>query len=504
MLVAPVLSYSLLAPMLIVLGGALLAVLVEAFVGRAHRATIQLTITLGALFLSLVQLWGIRDKFSTTAAVGSVVIDKAGIFLQGTILILSIIAVLLIADQDNFVSKASAIPGSSEEAQAINSGDQQTEIFPLFLFAVAGMMLFPVASDLITLFVALEVFSLPLYLLAGLSRRRRLLSQEAALKYFLLGAYSSAFFLFGAAFLYGYSGTVSISGLSKAIAAGAGNDVFLLLGIIFVSVGLLFKVSAVPFHAWTPDVYQGAPTPITGFMAACTKVAAFGALLRIFYVGLSGVYTEWRPIITTIAIITMIFGSVVAIAQRDIKRMLAYSSIAHAGFLLSGIVALNKDGLAATMFYLFAYGVATIAAFGIISLIRDSAGEVTDLNQWVGLGKRSPLIASAFAFLLLTFAGIPLTGGFVGKFAIFSAAYQTGNIGLVVVGVLSSAIAAFFYIRVIIMMFFTDPGQDSVSVVIPTVRSRIAISSAMVISVALGVAPSLLINTATTFANFIK
>ena len=504
MLVAPVLSYSLLAPMLIVLGGALLAVLVEAFVGRAHRATIQLTITLGALFLSLVQLWGIRDKFSTTAAVGSVVIDKAGIFLQGTILILSIIAVLLIADQDNFVSKASAIPGSSEEAQAINSGDQQTEIFPLFLFAVAGMMLFPVASDLITLFVALEVFSLPLYLLAGLSRRRRLLSQEAALKYFLLGAYSSAFFLFGAAFLYGYSGTVSISGLSKAIAAGAGNDVFLLLGIIFVSVGLLFKVSAVPFHAWTPDVYQGAPTPITGFMAACTKVAAFGALLRIFYVGLSGVYTEWRPIITTIAIITMIFGSVVAIAQRDIKRMLAYSSIAHAGFLLSGIVALNKDGLAASMFYLFAYGVATIAAFGIISLIRDSAGEVTDLNQWVGLGKRSPLIASAFAFLLLTFAGIPLTGGFVGKFAIFSAAYQTGNIGLVVVGVLSSAIAAFFYIRVIIMMFFTDPGQDSVSVVIPTVRSRIAISSAMVISVALGVAPSLLINTATTFANFIK
>jgi NADH-quinone oxidoreductase subunit N len=504
MLVAPALTYSLLAPMLIILGGALIAVLVEAFVGRTHRATIQLTITIGSLLLSLVQLWGIRDKFSTTAAVGSVVIDKAGIFLQGTILILALIAVLIIADQDNFVSKASAIPGSSEEAQAINSGDQQTEIFPLFLFAVAGMMLFPVASDLITLFVALEVFSLPLYLLAGLSRRRRLLSQEAALKYFLLGAYSSAFFLFGAAFLYGYSGTVSISGLSKAIAAGAGNDVFLLLGIIFVSVGLLFKVSAVPFHSWTPDVYQGAPTPITGFMAACTKVAAFGALLRIFYVGLSGVYTEWRPIITTIAIITMIFGSVVAIAQRDIKRMLAYSSIAHAGFLLSGIVALNKDGLAASLFYLFAYGVATIAAFGIISLIRDSAGEVTDLNQWVGLGKRSPLIASAFAFLLLTFAGIPLTGGFVGKFAIFSAAYKTGNIGLVVVGVLSSAIAAFFYIRVIIMMFFTDPGQDSVSVVIPTVRSRIAISGAMVISVALGLAPALLLNTATTFANFIK
>jgi NADH-quinone oxidoreductase subunit N len=504
MLTAPELSYSLLAPMMIIFGAAVLGVLVEAFVGKTHRAAIQLTLTLGALSLSLLQLWGIRDKFSTTAAVGAVVIDKAGIFLQGTILILAIVAVLLVADQDNFVSKASAIPGSAEEAEAIKTGDQQTEIFPLFLFAVVGMMLFPVSNDLLTLFVALEVFSLPLYLLAGLSRRRRLLSQEAALKYFLLGAYSSAFFLFGAAFLYGYSGTLSISGIAQAIAAGAGNNIFVLLGIVFISVGLLFKISAVPFHSWTPDVYQGAPTPITGFMAACTKVAAFGAILRMFYVGFADVYTEWRPIITTIAVITMIFGSVVAITQRDIKRMLAYSSIAHAGFLLTGVVALNKDGLAAALFYLFAYGMATIAAFGIISLIRNSAGEVTDLNNWVGLGKRSPLIAGAFAFLLLSFAGIPLTSGFVGKFAIFSAAYQSGNIGLVVVGVLSSAIAAFFYIRVIIMMFFSDPQNDSVSIIIPTVKSRIAISTATITSAVLGIAPSLLLNSATSFANFIK
>jgi NADH-quinone oxidoreductase subunit N len=504
MLTAPELSYSLLAPMMIIFGAAVLGVLVEAFVGKAHRAAIQLTLTLGALSLSLLQLWGIRDKFSTTAAVGAVVIDKAGIFLQGTILILAIVAVLLVADQDNFVSKASAIPGSAEEAEAIKTGDQQTEIFPLFLFAVVGMMLFPVSNDLLTLFVALEVFSLPLYLLAGLSRRRRLLSQEAALKYFLLGAYSSAFFLFGAAFLYGYSGTLSITGIAQAIAAGAGNNIFILLGIVFISVGLLFKISAVPFHSWTPDVYQGAPTPITGFMAACTKVAAFGAILRMFFVGFADVYTEWRPIITTIAVITMIFGSVVAITQRDIKRMLAYSSIAHAGFLLTGVVALNKDGLAAALFYLFAYGMATIAAFGIISLIRNSAGEVTDLNNWVGLGKRSPLIAGAFAFLLLSFAGIPLTSGFVGKFAIFSAAYQSGNIGLVVVGVLSSAIAAFFYIRVIIMMFFSDPQNDSVSIIIPTVKSRIAISTATITSGVLGIAPSLLLNSATSFANFIK
>ena len=502
MLIAPSLSYSLLAPILIVLAGALLGVLVEAFLDRTHRAAIQLTISIGTLLLSLQQLWRIRELSSTTAAVNSVTIDKAGIFLQATIVLLALVAVLLIADQENFVAQASAVPGSSEERSALAEKSQQSEIFPLFLFAVAGMMLFTVASDLITLFVALEVFSLPLYLLAGLSRRRRLLSQEAALKYFLLGAYSSAFFLFGSAFLYGYSGTISLAGISAA--AGSANDVFLLIGIIFVSVGLLFKISAVPFHSWTPDVYQGAPTPITGFMAACTKVAAFGAILRIFYVGFADSQTQWRPVITIIAIITMLFGSLVAIAQRDVKRMLAYSSIAHAGFLLSGVVALNKDGLAASLFYLFAYGFTTLAAFGIITLIRDSTGEVTDLNRWVGLGRKSPLVAAAFSFLLLSFAGIPLTAGFVGKFAIFSAAYKSGAISLVVVGVLASAIAAFFYIRVIIMIFFTDPVNDSVSVIIPSVKSKISITISMVLSLVLGIAPTLLLTAADNFANFVK
>ena len=502
MLSAPSLSYMLLSPMLIVFGAAVLGVLIEAFMGKAHRAAVQLTVSIGALLLALLQLGQIKDMSSTTAAVNSVTIDKAGIFFQFIIVSLALVAVLLIADQDNFVAQASAVPGSNEEKIAIQQKVQQTEIFPLVLFAVGGMMLFTVASDLITLFVALEVFSLPLYLLAGLSRRRRLLSQEAALKYFLLGAYASAFFLFGAAFVYGYSGTVSISGISAA--AGSANDIFLFIGIIFISVGLLFKISAVPFHSWTPDVYQGAPTPITGFMAACTKVAAFGAILRIFYVGFADSQTLWQPLIAVIAVITMIFGSVVAIAQRDVKRMLAYSSIAHAGFLLLGVVSLSKEGLAASLFYLFAYGFTTIAAFGIISLVRDSTGEVSDLNRWVGLGKKSPLVAAVFSFLLLSFAGIPLTSGFIGKFAIFSAAYQSGNVSLVIVGVLASAIAAFFYIRVIIMIFFTDPVNDSVSVVIPSIRSRIAISCATLISLVLGVFPSLLLNAANTFANLIK
>lgn len=502
MLSAPSLSYMLLSPMLVIFATAVVGVLIEAFLGKTHRAAVQLTVSLGGLFLALLQIWQIRDLSSNTAAVNSVTIDKAGIFFQFTIVILAIAAILLVADQDNFVAQASTVPGSSEEKLAIQQKVMQTEIFPLFLFATAGMMLFTVATDLITLFVALEVFSLPLYLLAGLSRRRRLLSQEAALKYFLLGAYSSAFFLFGAAFIYGYSGTVSIVGISNA--AGSANDIFLFIGIIFISVGLLFKISAVPFHSWTPDVYQGAPTPITGFMAACTKVAAFGAILRLFYVGFAESQTLWQPIITVIAIITMIFGSVIAIVQRDVKRMLAYSSIAHAGFLLAGVVALNKEGLASSLFYLFAYGFTTIAAFGIISLVRDSTGEVSDLNRWVGLGKKSPLVALVFSFLLLSFAGIPLTSGFIGKFSIFSAAYQSGNLALVIAGVLTSAIAAFFYIRVIIMMFFTDPENDSVSVIIPTVKSRISIALATFITLILGVLPSIVLNVATDFANFLK
>ena len=502
MLSAPSLSYMLLSPMLVIFATAVVGVLIEAFLGKTHRAAVQLTVSLGGLFLALLQIWQIKDLSSNTAAVNSVTIDKAGIFFQFTIVILAIAAILLVADQDNFVAQASTVPGSSEEKLAIQQKVTQTEIFPLFLFATAGMMLFTVATDLITLFVALEVFSLPLYLLAGLSRRRRLLSQEAALKYFLLGAYSSAFFLFGAAFIYGYSGTVSIVGISNA--AGSANDIFLFIGIIFISVGLLFKISAVPFHSWTPDVYQGAPTPITGFMAACTKVAAFGAILRLFYVGFAESQTLWQPIITVIAIITMIFGSVIAIVQRDVKRMLAYSSIAHAGFLLAGVVALNKEGLASSLFYLFAYGFTTIAAFGIISLVRDSTGEVSDLNRWVGLGKKSPLVALVFSFLLLSFAGIPLTSGFIGKFSIFSAAYQSGNLALVIAGVITSAIAAFFYIRVIIMMFFTDPENDSVSVIIPTVKSRISIALATFITLILGVLPSIVLNVATDFANFLK
>jgi NADH-quinone oxidoreductase subunit N len=501
---SPALEYGTLAPMLIIFGAAIIGVIIEAFAAARLRAPIQLAISLGAVILSLSQVWRLRGSATTTAAVNSVVIDGPVLFMQGTILVLSLFAFLLIADIDAFAAQASAVPGSNEETRALQSGKIQTEVYPLTLFAVGGMMLFPAANDLITLFVALEVLSLPLYLMAGLSRRRRLLSQEAALKYFLLGAYSSAFFLFGAAFLYGFAEDVSLAGIRSAVSGGPGNDVFLIIGMVSLSVGLLFKVGAAPFHAWTPDVYQGAPTPITAFMAAATKVAAFGAMLRIFYVSLGGAVYSWKPIFTAVAILTMVVGSVIAIAQRDIKRMLAYSSIAHAGFLLTGVIALNQEGLKASHFYLASYGVATIGAFALVTLVRDSSGEVGDLNRWVGLAKRSPAIALIFSLFLLSFAGIPLTAGFIGKFTIFTAAYESGNIAVVVAGVLSSAIAAFFYIRVIVMIFFSDPAEDTVTVTIPSLYTNLTIWIAALATLALGIFPAPFLDFIATFATFTR
>ncbi len=501
---APVLNYTLLSPILILLGGALIGVLVEAFVSKALRSIVQLSLTIGTLVLSLAQVWRIHNEQSMTAAMGSVIIDGPAILLQASILIISIISIFLFADTDHFTALAAALPGSEEERHSLETGNQVTEVYPLTLFAISGMMLFPIASDLITLFVALEMLSLPLYLMAGLSRRRRLASQEAALKYFLLGAFSSAFFLFGMAYLYGYSASITYTGIRESVVGGSGNDVLLLIGIAFLSIGLLFKVGAVPFHAWSPDVYQGAPTPITGFMAAATKVAAFGAMLRIYYTVFANAQWSWTPLLSVIAIITMLFGSLVAIAQRDVKRMLAYSSIAHAGFLLAGVIALNKAGLEASIFYLFAYGVATVGAFAVVTLVRDSSGEVTDLNRWKGLGKRSPWVAATFAGFLLAFAGIPLTSGFIGKFSIFSAAYESGAKGVVFAGVLSSAIAAFFYIRVIVLMFFTDANQDGTSVQLPSVLTRATLVISIAITIALGVYPAPLLNVISNLSTFIR
>ena len=506
---SPSIDYTGLAPILIVSVTALVGVLLDAFMPRRLRWNAQLTIAAVGLLASFVAVCVVAHHRSVTAA-GALAIDGPTLFLQGTIAILGLASVLLVADRTPdtgggaFVAQASAVPGSADERAVTSSGALQTEIFPLLLFAVAGMMLFPAANDLLMLFVALEVLSLPLYLLCGLARRRRLLSQEAAVKYFLLGAFSSAFFLYGIALLYGYTGSISLDAVRTAALEGTHNDTLLVLGLALLGVGLLFKIGAVPFHAWIPDVYQGAPTPITAFMGSATKVSAFGALLRVFYVAFGGLGWDWRPVAWGVAILTMLVGSIFAVTQTDVKRMLAYSSVAHAGFILVGVIALNRAGLSGSLFYLLAYGLTTIGAFGILTLVRDPDGEATHLSRWAGLGRRSPLVAGVFALFLLALAGIPLTSGFTGKFAVFSAAVSGGATPLVVVGAIASAMAAFFYVRVIVLMFFAEPVVDGPVVVIPGGSTAAALAVAAAVTLVLGVFPQPVLDLANHAVPFLR
>ncbi|MBI3213669.1 MAG: NADH-quinone oxidoreductase subunit NuoN [Mycobacterium sp.] len=519
----PSVEYGQLSPMLIVFGAAVAGVLVEAFLPRSGRYRAQLMLSLGGLGAALVAVValtvGLHGQPGRLAVVGAVAVDPPALFLQGTIVLIAILGVLLIAERtipgpetggtatglDAFTPQAAAVPGSVAEKLAVRAGMVQTEVFPLTMFAVGGMLLFGAADDLLTMFVALEVLSLPLYLMCGLARRRRLLSQEAALKYFLLGAFSSAFFLYGVALLYGYSGTFSLVGISQAIDARSADTDLALVGTGLLAVGVLFKVGAVPFHSWVPDVYQGAPTPITAFMAAATKVAAFGAMLRIFYVAVPGLRDDWRPVLWVIAIATMLVGTVTAIRQTDVKRMLAYSAVAHAGFILTGVIALNDTGLSGTLFYLFAYGFSTLGAFAVVSLVRDrSGGEDTELAHWAGLGRRYPLVGVVFSLFLLAFAGIPLTSGFVSKFAVFKAAGEGGAIPLVIVGVIASAMAAYFYVRVIVLMFFTDPPEDAPDVVTPSWTTTATVTLTAAITFALGALPQPLLDLANDAAHFLR
>ena len=508
-------NYAAIAPMLIIFGGAMVGVLIEAFVPRGKRHAPQVFVALAAPVVALYVLvtLSVDDRGRTLG--NAVVIDGPALFIQGAVLAMAVLSILTMAEKfsgqgaDAFTPMGSAVPGSPQEAAALRAGMATSEIFPLALFAVGGMMLFPAANDLLTMFIALEVLSLPLYILCGLARRRRLLSQEASLKYFLLGAFSSAFFLFGSALLFGYAGSLQFSDIAQAIGAAPGTlDGLLLPGVVLVLVGLLFKIGAAPFHMWTPDAYQGAPTPVTGFMAAGTKAAAFGAILRVVYVGVEGSRWDWRAGVIGVAALTMVVGSVLAVTQTDVKRLLAYSSIAHAGFILVGLLAFDKAGVSGVMFYLVAYGFATIAAFAVVSMVRQSGSEASHLSQWAGLGRRHPVVSGVFAFLLLAFAGIPLTSGFTAKFAAFAPAVADGGrsgVALVIIGVLCSAITAFVYVRIIVLMYFSEPvGEQEVVAATPSAMTTAAVALGTLVTIALGVVPGPVLELATRSSEFIR
>ncbi|MBN9096751.1 MULTISPECIES: NADH-quinone oxidoreductase subunit NuoN [Actinomycetes] len=519
-LTAPPIDYGAVAPLLIILGAACVAVLIEAFLPRHQRWPAQVVLSIVALVaagLALALYAGNSGPEGITTISDALAVDRPTLFLWGTLLALGLGSILLIADRS--VEPGGAFLASAASRAAVGGGgggvatgggvgggdpdpdrgygspDQaptmQTEVFPFTLFALAGMMTFCAANDLLTMFIALEVLSLPLYLMCGLARRRRLLSQEAAVKYFLLGAFASAFFLYGLALLYGYAGSVRFSEIAAASAGSQKSDALLLGGLGLLVVGLMFKASVGPFHTWTPDVYQGAPTPVTAFMGACTKVAAFGGILRVLYVAFGDTRWEWRGVLWAVAIASMVIGAVIGLTQTDVKRMIAYSSVAHAGFLLLGAMSITAAGTSGTLFYLLAYGFTTLAVFGVISLVRGPDGEATHLSQWAGLAKRSPVVAAVMSFLLLALAGIPLTSGFTAKFAVFSAASADGMVPLVVIALIASAVAAFFYVRVIVLMYFSEPAPDGPTVTVPGAFTTAAITLGVLVTLLLGIVPTL-------------
>jgi NADH-quinone oxidoreductase subunit N len=509
-------EYLLIAPLIATIGGALLGVLVEAFVPRSARWVTQVIVAIAALGVALwftVRSWIAGE--TQIAMQGSLSLDNMSYVVWAMLLVFGIGAVALAGERalnygvSSFTPQGSATPGSQAERTALTNRNEHTEIFPLMLFSVTGMMILPAANDFITAFIGLEILSLPLYLLAGLARRSRLLSQEAALKYFLLGAMSSAIFLFGVVMLYGYSGpkpegaaatggTFEYAGIAAAIYQNVAPIALALAGVALVGVGLLFKVGAVPFHQWVPDVYTGSPTPISAFMAVCTKLAAIAALLRILYVPLGGLLWTWQTPLAVIAVVTMAVGAIFGLTQSNVKRLLAYSSISHAGFILVGIVAATTavsgkmlgdiDSLSATWYYLAGYGLATMGAFAVVMCVRGRAGENPDLSGWAGFGRRNPALGVAMTIFLLSMAGIPLTGGFIGKVFSFGLAWNNGYQWLVVVALVFSLVTAAFYLRLIWTMFFVDPTEE-LEVAKPSVALSVVIGLCVLGTLAMGIVP---------------
>lgn len=522
----PMINWAAIVPFVIIFGAAVISTLFEAFLGRSIRRPVQVAWSLIAVASALVAVvwrWsaGVQEggairqvaisaiAHSKTAEGIAMVEDALSIIGQGVILIIALLAFLVIADRTElrdgaFVASAATRPGSFAEQESTDAERCHSEIFPLALFCVGGMMVFTAAYDLLTLFIALEVISLPLYVLTAMARRRRLLSQEAAMKYFLMGAFSSAIFLMGAALLYGATGSVSYTSIVVMQSRFPAQTLLAAVGAVMLAIGLLFKVGAAPFHSWTPDVYQGAPTPITGFMAAGTKAAAFIALARLYMYVLQPQAANLNIFLWGIIILTIIVGTLIGLTQTDVKRMLAYSSIAHAGFILIAVNALRssqfrfdeyQQGLSSILFYLLAYGIATVGVFGIVTIVRakdvegNVLGEATHFDAWRGLGKRAPLTAAAMMIFLLSFAGIPLTAGFIGKFEVFRVGVASGQTVLVVIAVLASAATAFFYFRLVQTMFFSEPEGDATTIVETEGLGTVAVAVAAALTFLLGIIP---------------
>ena len=462
-----------LVPMLCITLTALATMGTEAFRGRNERLPIGWwgLIGLGGAALSAGLLWN-----RNVEGFGVIVADNFGLFVT---LILVVVGALTIMFSSQVVDRDDIPAG---------------EYYTLVLFSIVGMIMMATATDLLVIFIALEILSLAVYVLTGI-RRDSPRGIEAAFKYFLLGAFSSAFFLYGIAFTYGVSGSTRLEAVGAFLSAQALSDspmILMALGLLLV--GFCFKISAVPFHMWTPDAYEGAPAIVTGFMSTGVKVAAFAAFTRVFLSAFEPFSTDWAPLVAVLAAATMILGTVVGVAQSNLKRMLAYSSIAHGGYLLVGLVAANQVGKAAILFYLLAYSVTNLAAFGVIALLGSRERDNDELRDYAGLWHSRPALAALMTVCLLSLGGLPPTAGFIGKWYIFSAAVSSGYYWLAIIGVLTSVISVFFYLRVVVMMYMADREG---ALPLPAVVTRMGMAALTVAIAAifyLGVLPTTVLN----------
>lgn len=446
----------------------LVVLLAQAFTprgGRAPSAPLSILGLAGALAAVVVIARG--PGLGSTLG-GTLAADGFALFFHGLILAIGIVVVLL----------------SPSYLRATRS--DRGEYYALLMFSIVGMLGLASSLELLSVFVALEIMSIAIYAMAGL-QRDRVESQEAAVKYFITGAFSSGFFLYGVALLYGASGSTTLSRIAGAVGPSAAPGLAL-LGVGFLLVGFGFKVAAVPFHMWAPDVYEGAPTTVTALMSAGVKAAAFAALLRVFLQAVPGLAAEWQPAVAVLAIVTMVIGNLGALAQTNIKRMLAYSSIAHAGYLLTAVVAAPGAGTEAILFYLVAYAIVNLGGFGALAALARDDREPLSLTDVAGLAERRPLVAAALSVFLVSLTGIPVTAGFVGKFQLFNAAVGAGYVNLAVIGMLMSVVSAYYYLRVVVAMYMRDPvGDDPWGAI--GAGAAAALTFAVVVVLVLGVYP---------------
>lgn len=491
-LVGPEIDWSGLSPLLVLLAAGIVLLLTGALIPRGLPRGVYATVTAGSAIATGVLLfvqWSGTVHDGPRALVRDVlVIDGPSVFIG-----LSICAALVLA---------ACITDSYLRREDLDG----PEVYGLFLMAALGGLVMAGSNDLIVLFLGLETLSIALYVLAA-SHRKRIESQEAGLKYFILGGFSSAFFLYGIALIYGATGTTRLRGegsIKTSLASLIETDkhrALLVIGVALLLVGLAFKVAAVPFHSWTPDVYQGSPTPVTGFMASAAKAAAFGALVRSLVISMPEARDDWRPVVWALALLTLVVGSLLAVVQTNVKRMLAYSSISHAGFILVGVEAAahasdtDGRGLSSVLFYLLTYAVLVSGTFAVATVVGRSGDGSHDLDSYRGLGKQRPVLALVMTVFLLAQAGVPLTSGFVAKFSVITAAADVNSYAVAIVAMLSAVIAAFLYLRIIVSMFLED-GEASGDPVRVPFGSALAITASLAFTLIVGFFPGWLLRLA--------